>query len=129
MSSVVSLILVIIAAIIAFVFPSKYDKYFSRKYHENAVSFPLSIITAIVTAAWLVLRDFGGTWYWIVLVLFIILAIASVLYPILKGIGVGAGISEIFVAVLAQIVSIAGIVIMLFVLINMLYGGKKKKKH
>ena len=131
MHPIVTLLIVVVVALIGYFFPKAYNDYFDGEYRKKIVSIPLASTTAVFLALWLILMDFGGFWYWALLICSILLFVVSVLRVIYNGLSVGASIFEIIVAVLAQIFAIAGIAILIigvFALIMEATGQKKRKR-
>ena len=131
MHPVVSLLLIGLVALLGHVVPKKYNAYFQRKYHEDAVSMPLAVVTAIFASLWLIFMDVEGFWYWFLLIGTIALSVVSVVYAICVSLQVGAGAFEIAFAIFAQILAIAGIAILIISVFAMImegFGGKKKKR-
>ena len=126
--------MLIIAAIalIGYFFPKKYSEYFYSEYHENAVSMPLAVATAIFSSLWLVFMDLDGFGYWFLLIASILLCIISILRAVYVGLSVKAGAFEIAIAIIVQIFATAGTIILILgvlLLIIELFGGKNRKRN
>ena len=132
MHPIITLLIIVALALIGHFFPKKYNKYFYSEYHENAVSMPLAVATAIFCSLWLVFMDLEGFWYWFLLIAAIVLCFISILRAIYVGISVKAGAFEIIIAAIAQIFATAGTIILILgtlLLIIELFSGKKKKRR
>ena len=131
MHPIITLLIIVAVALIGHFFPKSYNKYFYGEYHENAVSMPLAVATAIFSSLWLLFIDLEGFWYWFLLIASIALGVTSILYAIYVGISVKAGAFEIMIAIIAQIFAIAGTIILIlgvFALVMELFSGKKRKR-
>ena len=131
MHHLITLLIIGIVALAGYFIPRKYNEYFQNAYHEDAISMPLAIATAIFSSLWLLFMDSDGFWYWFLLIASIVLCIISVIYVIYITSSVRAGTFEIVFAVLSQILAIAGVVILIIgtIALIMELGGKKKKKR
>lgn len=131
MHPIVTLLIVVIVALIGYFFPKAYNEYFYGEYRQKVVSIPLASATAVFLALWLILMDFGGFWYWALLICSILLFVVSVLHAVYTGVVAGASVFEIIVAVLAQVFAIAGIAILIigvFALVMEAVGQSKRKR-
>lgn len=131
MDSVFSLLIIGIVALLGYFVPKKYNVYFNNKYHESAISMPIAIATAIFASLWLVFMDSSAFWYWALLIVSILLCVISVLYVIYIGWQVGASGFEIVFAIFAQLLAIAGVIIMIIGLLAFIIKvfGKNTKKR
>ena len=131
MPPIITLLIIATVALIGYVLPKKYNEYFYGEYRENAVSMPMATVTAISFSLWLLFMDFEGFWYWFLLIASIIVCIISILYTIYIGISVRASSFEIVIAVIAQILATAGVIILILgiILLIMEAFNKKKKKR
>ena len=131
MHPLIILLIIVAVALIGYFFPKKYNEYFYSEYHENAVSMPLAIVTAIFSSLWLVFMDVDGFWYWFLLIASTALCIISILRTIYVGISVNAGAFEIVIATIAQILATAGVIIQILGILMLFmefFGGKKRKR-
>ena len=113
-------------------FPKAYNEHFREKYYEEVVSMPLAAATAVTFLLWMTPIIESAFWDGAILVISILLCVVAVLRSAYLGIISGASVGEIITAVVAQMVAIAGVAIVLFVLIGMfssMSGGKKKKRR
>lgn len=131
MNPIITLLLIVTVALIGYFFPKKYNEYFYNEYRKNLVSMPLAVTTAIFSSLWLLFMDLDGFWYWFLLIASIILYIISILHAIYIGISVNASIFEMALAIIAQVLATAGVIILIlgFFYIIMEHSNKKKKKR
>lgn len=131
MDSVFSLLIIGIVALLGYFVPKKYNVYFNNKYHEAVISMPIAIATAIFASLWLVFMDSSAFWYWALLIVSILLCVISVLYVIYIGWQVGASGFEIVFAIFAQLLAVAGVIIMIIGLLAFIIKvfGKNTKKR
>lgn len=126
------LLIVIVVSILGYMFPKAYNEHFREKYHEEVVSMPLAAATAVTFLLWMTPIIESAFWDGAILVISILICVVAVLRSVYLGVISGAGVGEIITAVVAQMVAIAGVVIVLFILIGMfssMSGGKKKKRR
>ena len=131
MNSVVTLLVIVIVALIGYFIPKKFDDYFQSEYHENIISMPLAVATAIFSSLWLLFMDVEGIWYWFLMIGAIALLAVSIARAIFVGVSVQAGVLEIVFAVILQTVATVGVIILILgviALIMGLFGNKRRKR-
>lgn len=108
-------------------FPQKYSEYFKYKYGVKAVNWTISIIIGCLIFAALLLQN--STFMLILLVLFIICAyIFSGWFCYSKSKEAGADISDILIAVVAQIFSSLGVAFFVIILVDY-FTRRKRRRH
>lgn len=130
MHPIITLLIIAAVALIGYFFPKKYNEYFFDEYHQDAISMPLAVATAIFSSLWLIFMDLDGFWYWFLLIAAILLCVISVLRAIYVGICVKASALEIVLATIAQFFATAGTLILILGILMLFFkilGGKKKK--
>ena len=114
---------------LGYYFPKTYSECFKKEYGEECISWPLSIITALAIVAWLIFFETNAFWFWFLLIVAIICVVLSILYAIGTSKQVGATVLQTVLAVLAQLLSITGIVILVIIIIGaIMNSGKRRKK-
>ncbi|MBQ5323460.1 MAG: hypothetical protein J6J07_08490 [Oscillospiraceae bacterium] len=112
---------------ICFIFPIKYNKFFEEKYGVKAVNWPISIVIGcLIFAAFL---EQHNTFVFII-ILFLIIAsyILSGIYCYSKTKELGADITDIVVAITAQIFSSFGVAFLVIILVDYFSGRKRKRR-
>lgn len=112
---------------ICFVFPIKYNSFFEEKYGVKAVNWFVSIVTGcLIFAAFLEQRN---TFIFVLLVLLVLaFYILPGLYFYSKAKSIGVDLTDIIIAIIAQIFSSLGIVFLIIVLIDYFSGNKRRRR-
>lgn len=132
MDTIITLIVIAVVGLLGYFVPQKFNEYFMDEYHQKIISTPLAVTTAILVALWLILMDTSAFWYWALLIAAIVLCVISIIYVIYIGLMTRASIFEILIAIIVQMLAIAGVVIIVLgvvVLLMDLFTGKKKRKR
>ena len=113
---------------ICFIFPIKYNNIFEEKYGIKPVNWPISIVIGCLIFA--AILEQNNSFVFVMLIFVILVAnIFSGWFCYTKSKETGADISDIMIAVVAQIFSSLGVVFLLITLVDYFSGKRRRRKR
>ena len=128
MGTIIKIALIMLVIGIGFYFPKSYNEYYERTYGDSGLCYPLSIITAILCIVWLLGGEVNAFWFWFLLILFAASVVLSILYCVGTARQVNATVFDTVISVIAQLLSTAGIVIFVLLIVAALNKESQRRK-
>lgn len=121
------ILLIIVLFFLCYVFPFKYNSFFSEKYGKKAWNWIFSVIIAIFMFA--TLLEKGNTFVFVILLLItLILSAVAGYYAYFEAVKVGADKNECILAALTQILSAFGILFTIIIVFDYWKSTKRRKR-